>query len=284
MNSKETISVIIPSFKREKLLERCIEYWISELEGRIYSIIVGNSSPYERLKLLFADRKQVKFLDLPEDFWWTQSVNAAIKQGVADGAKYILVTNDDMDYPKDLVKTFTGKLNIYPDAILTIPQKEVSGNLYYGARISGFFKTFKSLGSISGDISIDVTNGSCLFIPSSVFRVVGAFNEVCLPHYSSDIEFLVRCLKNSVKIILINNAPLNQGFPTDFTSRFSISNILTHKGSPYYWRAFLKLGKTLFNNYPNLFFGQGMLYTFNYFSGLVKFNLKKIKLALSLKS
>jgi len=270
------ISVVIPTFKREKELRERIIYWTNELIGISYKIVIANSSDLEEFKAEFQKDSNLKFLDLSDNCWWTDSVNSGIAYAKNIGTSFIIITNDDMDYPPGLFRVFARNADKYPNTILTIPQKSISEKIYYGAYLSKLFYDFIPLQSLKEDTYIEITNGSCLFLPVNILNSIGSFNDDAFPHYNADIEFMLRCKKNSIKLVILNTKALVQGPPTSFIKRFSLLNIYYHKGSPYYYKAFLHLGKVLFGNYFNMFFGRGIKYSGSYFLGVLFFQVKKI--------
>jgi GT2 family glycosyltransferase len=270
------ISIIIPSFQRELELDNNIYFWQKELEDYVHHIIVANASNYEALKTKYSSNNRVIFLNVSEKFWWSESVNCAIKKALDLDSSHVLVTNDDMIYPSGLIELFFNKFT--HDEILTIPQLQNDGIIYNGSYIKGFFKDFiPNKNDFFDSAIIDSTNGSCLFIPTRIFENIGFFNYLDLPHYFSDIEFILRARNNGYKLRLLNFKPIIQGPPTEFYKRFSYFNILLHKGSPLNTRAVIFFGHKLYNNHFNLFFGMGLKYILIYLLNILKFQFKKFK-------
>jgi GT2 family glycosyltransferase len=270
------ISIIIPSFQRELDLDNNIHFWQKELVNYNHHILVANASNYEVLKTKYSSNSRIIFLDVSEKFWWSESVNCALKKALDLESSHVLVTNDDMIYPSGLIDLFVNKSNDHE--ILTIPQLQNDRNIYYGSYIKGFFKDFIPNKNVLFDTAIiDLTNGSCLFIPIKIFDNIGLFNYLDLPHYFSDIEFILRARNNGYKLRLLNFKPIIQGPPTEFYKRFSYLNIFFHKGSPLNFRAVIFFGHNLYKNHFNLFFGMGMKYILTFFANILKFQFKKFK-------
>ena len=270
------VSIIIPSFQREFELENNLRFWQIELEKYDYQILVANASKYDGLKNKYFSNHSVIFLDVPESFWWSESVNCAIKKALELESSYVLITNDDMVYPSGIMDLFISKTT--PNEILTIPQLQNNGIKYNGSFIKGFFKDFiPNINKLIENTIIDSTNGSCLFIPIKVISNIGFFNYQELPHYFSDVEFILRANRNGYKLRLLNFKPLIQGPPTEFNKRFSHFNIFIHKGSPLNTRAVIYFGHILYNSYLNLFLGRGIKYTLTYLANILKFEVKKLK-------
>ena len=279
------ISIIIPSFQRELELDNNINFWHKELENYDHHILVANASNYVDLKNKYSSNNKIKFLNVSENSWWSESVNCAIKKAIDLESSYVLVTNDDMIYPSGLIELFFNKSKSTHDEILTIPQLQNDGIIYNGSYINGFFKDFKPNKKIFFDtVHIDSTNGSCLFIPTRIFENIGIFNYQDLPHYFSDVEFILRARNNGYKLRLLNFKPIIQGPPTEFYKRFSYFNIFLHKGSPLNTRAVIYFGHRLYNNYFNLFFGMGLKYIFTYLVNILKFEFKKFKNTMIIKN
>ena len=269
------VSVIIPSFCREAQLESNIILWQSEILNFDAEILIANASSYNRLKEVFDSDKRIRFLDVDKDFWWSESVNHAVKFALNSNSDYIIITNDDMIYPRGILNAFQKFANSYN--VLTIPQLQVDGKLYNGAFITGFFRNFATLDILNGDSQhIDITNGSCLFIPANIFKKIGLFNTTELPHYYSDTEFMLRLKNYDYKLIILNYNYIIQGPPTEFSRRFSFNNVLYHKGSPLNLKAVIFFGLKLHGSYFNLFFGNGINYTIKYILNVIKFEFKKI--------
>ena len=163
------ISIIIPSFQRELELDNNIHFWQKELEDYDHHILVANACNYEALKTKYSSNNRVIFLNVSEKYWWSESVNSAIKKALDLDSSYVLVTNDDMIYPSGLIELFINKFT--HDEILTIPQLQNDGIIYNGSYIKGFFKDFiPNKNNFFDSAIIDSTNGSCLFIPTRIFE------------------------------------------------------------------------------------------------------------------
>lgn len=256
-------------------MESNIIFWQSECINFDAEILISNASSYDRLKNVFDPDKRIRFLDVNKNFWWSESVNHAIKVALDSNSDFIIITNDDMIYPKGILNVFKKYAN--PDSVLTIPQLQVDGKLYFGANICGYFRNFVSLETLNEDIQyIDITNGSCLFIPANIFRKIGLFNSSELPHYYSDTEFMLRLKNFNYKLKILDYNFIVQGPPTEFSSRFSFYNIFIHKGSPLNLKAVIFFGLKLYGNYFNLFFGNGLNYTITYIFNVIKFEFKKL--------
>jgi GT2 family glycosyltransferase len=269
------ISIIIPSFKRDIELENNIIFWQSELLNYDYHIIISNASCYEALKVKYKSNNRIVFLNIPKNYWWAESVNYGVKYSLKIEAAYIIVTNDDMTYPTGIIDLFLN--NIDASEILTIPQLQTDGNLYLGSKIQGFFNDIVPYHFDKFDSAlIDLTNGSCLFIPAIVFQNLGLFNFLDLPHYYSDVEFLMRVKKNKLQLRLLNFNPIIQGPPTEFYKRFTSFNIFYHKGSPLNFHSVIYFGLKLYGNIFNLFLGRGSKYIFFYLVNVLKFQIKKL--------
>lgn len=268
------ISIIIPSFLRELELDNSIQFWQKELQNYNHQILVANACNYETIKTKYLFSKEVIFLNVPECFWWSESVNYAIQKALDLESSHVLITNDDMIYPVGLIELFFNKSS--NDEILTIPQLQYDGTIYSGSSIKGFFKDFISnkYNILESEI-IDSTNGSCLFIPIDIFKHIGFFNHLDFPHYFSDVEFVLRANKNGYKLRILSFNPVLQGPPTQFFKRFSHFNIFHHKGSPLNTRAVILFGYMLYYSYFNLFLGKGIKYMLIYLINVFKFQLKK---------
>ena len=269
------LSIIIPSFNREVELLNNLFFWQSELSNLDYNILIANACDYKNVKNIFHLNERIVFLNVPESFWWAESVNFAINFSCGIDADYVLITNDDMIYPQGIIKCFL-KYKKFGE-ILTIPQLQHDGIIYYGSYIRGFFKTFKPCEGIKFDSRlIDLTNGSCLFIPINILVDIGLFNSDKLPHYYSDNEFLLRVLNSKYNLRIINFNAIIQGPPTDFYKRFTLSSIFHHKGSPLNAKAVLYFGYKLYKNYFNLFCGRGVKYIYGYALNVFKFQIIKL--------
>lgn len=269
------ISIIIPSFKRDIELENNIIFWQSELLNYDYFILIANASSYETLKVKYKFNNRIIFLNVSDNYWWAESVNFGVKYSLKIESTYIIITNDDMTYPSGIINLFLN--NIESKEILTIPQLQTDGNIYFGSKIQGFFKDIIPYHFDMFDSTIiDLTNGSCLFIPANVLQSLGLFNFLDLPHYYSDLEFLMRIKKNKLQLRLLNFNPIIQGPPTEFHKRFTYSNVFYHKGSPLNFHSVIYFGLKLYGNIFNLFFGRGSKYIFFYLVNVLKFQIKKL--------
>jgi GT2 family glycosyltransferase len=263
MSLRHQIAIIIPTFNRVNETRNIIQQLLRQDFNQFKIIICdsGSADGTQNLELEFPD---IIILNVGPDKWWTGAVNSGIQKAINEGFELLLVLNDDLIIPKDLISRLFEYSNQFPSTIITPVQKELSGQLYAGSIFTGIFKFRENIRKLPDEIlQLDCSNGCCLLLPTEIIAVIGLTDEIKIPHVGGDLSIYLRSKNAGYKCIVVPDLLITHTSYTNYSNKFPISTILTHPGSALHFKTYLYLGHTLFNSWIKfVFFGMKNHYIF----------------------
>jgi GT2 family glycosyltransferase len=130
------IWIVVAVGEREKYLENLLSKLV-DYEGRI--VFVNNYKQYKKFKNVHHIED---FKDINIYRWWNKGIDYAEK----NGAKYVVILNDDLDFDQNFVQNMYSKLKLYKYAIVDTANSGNGGgsawmmDLAYGLRLNEEFK------------------------------------------------------------------------------------------------------------------------------------------------
>jgi hypothetical protein len=136
MKDLSEIWVVVAVGKREKYLKNLLDKLI-HYKGRI--VFVNNVEGYKK----FSGVHHIEdFEDINIYRWWNKGIDYAEK----NGAKYVAILNDDLDFDENFVKNMHSKMRLYKYAIVDTANSGNGGgsawmmDLTYGLRLNEEFR------------------------------------------------------------------------------------------------------------------------------------------------
>ena len=203
------VSVVIPCYKHEKFIQRCLESVSTQTYENIEVVIVDDCSPdgsvSEIERLICSESWQSRFSQPTQfhPFTKNQGAHAAINYGItqAKGNIIALLNSDDMYHPERLHTivsqmqkgghefVFSRVQYIGEEDTLVTNSHPVARNYFrYQRNIN--FKQFPSVGFACLSANVSISTGNFVFT-RSLFNRVGEFNDYL---YCHDWDFLLRSL------------------------------------------------------------------------------------------
>ncbi|AWW45639.1 hypothetical protein DPM18_01700 [Polynucleobacter paneuropaeus] len=251
------LAVVIPTFNRLPITKQCIDS-LRANKSRNDLIIICDSSSTDGTQSIQGFYDNLIFIDVGPGAWWSAAVNVGAQRAVQMGCKSILVLNDDLNFNYDLINSLLESSKNHPDSIISASQ-EANSKIFLGSIYPGFFKRtqhiYQELAlSKKTSLEVETTNGSCLLIPSTVFKKIGYFDEVQCPHLYGDTQFQLRALRDGIKIICDLTTRVIQQPNTNYIERLSISSMFVAPGSPLKISAYWAFCNALFGSKARAFF------------------------------
>lgn len=263
MSLGHQIAIIIPTFNRVNETRNII-LQILRQDFNQYKIIICDSGSTDGTQNLESEFPDITILNVGPDKWWTGAVNSGIQKAKKEGFKLLLILNDDLLIPENLISRLFEYSNQFPKTIITTVQKELSGQLYAGSIFKGIFKFRENIRKFPEEIlQLDCSNGCCFLIPTEIIAVIGITDENRIPHVGGDLSIFLRSRNAGYKCIVVPDLLIEHTSYTNYSNKFSIRSILTHPGSAMHLKTYLYLGHTLFNSWLKfVFFGMKNHYIF----------------------
>lgn len=265
------VAVVVPTHNRRALSETIVK----SLSADGYpskTIFVCDSDSTDGTREAVSQYPNTVALNVGSEKWWSGAVNAGIKKAFEENFEYVLLLNDDLNLPTNLIAKLVGIAQRHPQAIITAAQSAENG-LFLGQRIVGQFRNRQEVTAPGRDpVEIDLINGCCLLIPADVFRKIGIIDEVRCPHLAGDNEFLLRARNAGFRLLVVPDVIVGQGHRTDLRSRYCFRKLLTAPYSPYRLDTHLAIGRQMFGSWLGLTIF-GVWYNTRYLLGLIKASL-----------
>jgi GT2 family glycosyltransferase len=210
------LSIVIPTYNRKesiiKVLEMLKKQVVEDIDLSIIVVVDGsNDGTLEAIRRYFPE---IVMIEGNGKWWWTRSVNEGCKLAVKEGANAVLLLNDDVRLKNNYLDLLLKSVKIEPGAIigsLNLAKEKEERIFFSGAekfqwwkgklrRYHPFLAPYKK--KLSGLHKSIVLPGRGILIPTEVFKKIGYFDNISLPQYKADYEFVLRANKNNIKTLI----------------------------------------------------------------------------------
>jgi GT2 family glycosyltransferase len=205
-----------PSMWWTAATNRCVAYALEQGEAGDYVFTLNNDTVLESdcLKVLMDAASSesnlilgcVNLLQMEDN---PMNLPMVGSDSATSAAKYETITAT----PAPDEESSGGQQSGYPAVAKSAgPRIEPSAQIRYS--LLGFtqYRNIDALGDLLGDRNgmqqVDTLSGKGVLIPLPVFKHIGLYNEIALPHYHADTEFSVRTTKNGYRLFVHYGARL----------------------------------------------------------------------------
>lgn len=203
----QTIHVVTAVHNRHDITQAFVEGLKTQTCGAVHLVLVDDGSTDGTAEMVKREMPDATVLRGDGNLWWGGALHLAyryFKNGGADDADYVLITNDDVRYPADYLATGAALLEAHKNTL-------VSGCGY------GIHSRKAEDGVVLHDDPayeaeceaaqgyVPVWDGNCastrsLFLRVGDWKRIGGFHPVLLPHYASDYEWTIRAHRKGFAI------------------------------------------------------------------------------------
>ncbi|MCB8761125.1 glycosyltransferase family 2 protein [Planktothrix agardhii] len=211
------ISVIIPCYKHEKFVERCLNSVAAQTYDNIEVIIVDDCSPdnsVKKIEQIINSKSWIAKFDNRTKFYpfnQNQGAHNAINHGIKQSTgELIAILNSDDLYHQDRLSrivevmqnqnhqfVFT-RVQYIDDNDTIITDSHYMAQSYFRAQKNIKLKQFPSLGFACLSFSISISTGNFVF-SKALYNALGAFKDY---RYCHDWDFLLRALVHTEPFFL----------------------------------------------------------------------------------
>lgn len=195
------IHVVTSVHNRYQITEKFVESLSKQTCGEIHLLLVDDGSTDGTDAMVKKRLPSVTVLYGDGNLWWGGALHRAYRWLMEHGrdADAVLISNDDTTFDEDYLEKGISLLYRFPDTL-------VAGS-GYGARggqqLDGIFS--HSFTDGTGRLLPPDSEGNCastrsLFLTVGMWRRIGGFHPVLLPHYFSDFEFTIRAGRKGFRI------------------------------------------------------------------------------------
>lgn len=215
MLTTDKIYVVIPVYNGWEQTEVCLQALKkSSLYQRLRVVVVDHGSTDATKATLPARYPEVMHLLGDSTLWWAGAANLGVRWAMADGAKRIMLLNNDCYVAQDMVERLLAHASKLGTAIIAPVQKDYDTEKVIfddraGACFLLGFPSFippqwwtmrRSRDQLLSPTRL-IMGGRGVLIPAEVFKRVGLFDETALPHYWADHDFYLRCRKAGIALL-----------------------------------------------------------------------------------
>ena len=211
------ISVIIPCYKHEKFVERCLNSVAAQTYDNIEVIIVDDCSPdnsVKRIEQIINSKSWIAKFDNRTKFHpfnQNQGAHNAINHGIKQSTgELIAILNSDDLYHHDRLSRIVevmknqnhqfvfSRVQYIDDNDTIITDSHDMAQSYFRAQKNIKLKQFPSLGFACLSFSISISTGNFVF-SKALYNALGAFKDY---RYCHDWDFLLRALVHTEPFFL----------------------------------------------------------------------------------
>ncbi len=192
------VSVIIPNWNGEKLLEDCLLSLNKQTFKEFEVILVDNSSTDNSIKKAFNLLPEIRILKLNKNFGFAKAIN---KGALKSKGEYLIFLNNDTELGEKFIENLVEYANVYKDTISFNPKilnfferKKIDGlgidiNEVGQARSLGWGET--DYGQFENPVYIFGATGGASLFRKKEFLKLGLFDEDYFM-YSEEVDFAFR--------------------------------------------------------------------------------------------
>lgn len=210
------IWICIPVFNRISFTVKCLESLRLQTNQNFNIVICDHGSSDGTADLIRTNYPEVLLISADSSLWWTGAINRCVNYVLehAEPDDYLLTLNNDTELPPDYLAEFAKLIIKYPHSVLTsVPYDIKNGKpLSFGFRqnwlIAKSIPVSFEKDHLPGDIdvvSVTHASGRGTLFPISVFKELGLYDEVHLPHYGADYDFSHRARRGGYRILSCRN-------------------------------------------------------------------------------
>ena len=211
------IHIIIPVFNGWSQTKVCLDALMASSYRDLEIIVVDHGSTDETKKTLPAQYPEVVHVLGEPTLWWTGATNLGIRTAMDRGADTIMLLNNDCYVTLETIERLITHGQRTRGAIIAPVQrdylsKQVLCTTATTCYLLGFPTIIPPWGARDhlGKEQFLPTNlilgGRGVVISAEVFKRVGMFDEINLPHYGSDNDFYLRCRSAGIPLFIAANS------------------------------------------------------------------------------
>lgn len=209
------VVAVTPVRNRQEKTARFLNCISKQTYPNLHVVIVDANSTDGTQDMILSTFPKVTLIHVGDESYWTASTNRGIEFALNNQADYILTINDDSYIEEDFITQLVEVATRHQTPILgcRIEHMAHPGLIWsLGAYSRWGTQDILQLAYSSMWIDdlprqlieqeileVEALAGNGVLIHQSIFNKIGLYNEVFLPHYHADSEFLMRAKKAGIK-------------------------------------------------------------------------------------
>jgi GT2 family glycosyltransferase len=210
--------ICIPVHNRVDFTVKCLAS-LYEQDYTNFTVVICDDGSTDGTALAIREKfPKAIVLEGDGNLWWTAAINRCVKyamQHAEDIFDCIITLNDDLEVPKNYLSSLVDATIKYPGSLITSPEYDIETKrlVYPGSRHSWLTARTRHIDPLKDHLPEDdyaayVTDatGRGTLIPLSIFKEIGLFDELRLPHYGADHDFGYRAQRAGFCVMVCYHA------------------------------------------------------------------------------
>ncbi len=205
------IWICIPVFNRKELTLKCLASLQRQQFNNFITVVCDHGSTDGTSAAINQQFPEVIIIQADNSLWWTGAINRSVAYVLehADDNDTLLTMNNDNEVPEVYLLNLAANYQKYSHAIIT----SVVHDIKTGQLISrGYRQNWLLAKANPVDFArdhlpndpnvVEVTHasGRGTLFPIEIFKQLGLFDELHLPHYAADYDFTFKAARANYKI------------------------------------------------------------------------------------
>lgn len=216
MSARIPIYIVITDFDGWEQTKVCLQS-LQRSSYQNFKVIVVDHGLTDETARGLVEYPSCTRISAESSLWWTGATNVGIRSAIEEGAQYVMLLNNDCYVAAATIAQLIEKINGTTRQIIAPLQISAhTGEVLVGRVATCFTLGFptivlpwmRDLRDFSDGLVPTklIVGGRGVIIPCDIFKEVGVFDEVNLPHYGADHDFYLRCRQAQVKLAIAPEA------------------------------------------------------------------------------
>jgi len=212
MSDQVPIYIVITDFDGWQQTKECLRN-LERSSYKNFKVIVVDHGMTDETALGIIDFPSCTRLSAESSLWWTGATNVGIRSAIEEGARYVMLLNNDCYLAEDVIEQLIKNFNATTEQIIAPLQISAHTGEQLAGRVATCFTlgfptmvlpwTKDLRGQSDSLVSTPmIVGGRGVLIPCAVFDEVGLFDEANLPHYGADHDFYLRCRRANIQLAI----------------------------------------------------------------------------------
>ena len=205
------IWICIPVFNRIAYTLKCLASLQAQSFRNFQVVVCDHGSTDGTSAAIRLEFPDVVIINADSSLWWTGAINRSLAYALAhaDADDGLLTMNNDNEVPEDYLQNLAANFARFPNSIITSVVHDINtGEIVEpGYRQNWFHATaypvdYAKYRLAAAPEAVEVTHasGRGTLFPIQVFRQLGLFDELHLPHYAADYDFTFKAARAHYRI------------------------------------------------------------------------------------
>jgi glycosyltransferase involved in cell wall biosynthesis len=211
------IAIVIAVHNRIAHTVQCLQS-IRRSTFKKFAVYVVDDGSTDGTQAVLAERyPEVKVLQGDGNLWWTRAVNAGVRRALRDGARYILLLNNDNLLSQHTLEELLRVSQLHNDAVtgsVVVYQDKGERRIKHASLHNCVDRGIKArnpfydrlVQEVPETLPTEILSGQGSLIPRWVFERVGLFDAARFPHYMGDFDFFMRCGRRNIPMFVAGKA------------------------------------------------------------------------------